>query len=154
MFNISYRIMGSIGLNNVQVVVPLIGTNRELVFRRPAPNGGPLDDFDVETLFHLLSVDAILSVFSATLSERRILFVSTKESSLTPVIESINNLLNPMFWRHIYIPLLPRILIEYVCTPMPFLMGVLRSYLPELALLGGICLVDLDQGTGWLDIPL
>jgi hypothetical protein len=36
-----------------------------------------------------------------------------------------------MFWRHIYIPVLPIQLIDFVCAPMPFLVGVHSSYLPD-----------------------
>ena len=58
--------------------------------------------------------------------------------------ETITYLIYPFFWQHIYIPILPRQLIDYVCAPMPFVMGVETSYLPDELLLEGVVLVDLQ----------
>jgi len=40
-------------------------------------------------------------------------------------------LLAPLHWRHIYIPVLPNKLSDFVCAPMPFIVGVHSDYLPD-----------------------
>jgi len=39
-------------------------------------------------------------------------------------VQAANTLLFPMNWQHIFIPILPKTMIEYVEAPMPFLIGV------------------------------
>ena len=63
-------------------------------------------------------------MFAALLNERRIVITSKKLSRLTSCIQAANSLLYPMSWQHIYIPVLPKHLIEYLSAPMPYLIGV------------------------------
>ena len=58
------------------------------------------------------------------LHERRVMIKSTRLSRLTGCVQAANSLLYPMQWQHIYIPILPKQLIEYLNAPMPFLIGV------------------------------
>ena len=41
-------------------------------------------------------------------------------------------LLYPFEWQHIFIPLLPRALLSYICAPMPFLIGVHANDVEEM----------------------
>lgn len=41
-------------------------------------------------------------------------------------------LLYPFVWQHTYIPVLPSAMLDIVCTPTPFLVGLLSSSLPQL----------------------
>lgn len=41
-------------------------------------------------------------------------------------------LLYPFTWQHTYIPVLPPSMIDIVCSPTPFLIGLLSSSLPRL----------------------
>ncbi len=56
-------------------------------------------------------------------------------------------LLYPFTWQHVFIPVLPASLIDMCCAPMPFVVGVLSSYLPEVMKLplDDVLMVDLDQ---------
>lgn len=38
----------------------------------------------------------------------------------------------PFTWQHTYIPVLPPAMIDIVCSPTPFLIGLLTSSLPLL----------------------
>ena len=127
----------------IEVEVNVIG--QIITFRRPPPNQLPNCDLSFGLLFRLLSVDNIILLFSAILSERRILFFSSHLEYLTPCAELCCAFIFPFFWQHIYIPVLPKILIDYVCAPMPFIMGVDASYLPDNLLLEGVLLVNLDH---------
>jgi hypothetical protein len=107
-------------LGKLEVDVDVLGQRQ--VFKRPPPNQQPMSDLNFSVLFRLLSVDNIIQLFAAVLSERRVLFVSSKLEHLTVCAETITYLIFPFFWQHIYIPILPRPLIDYVCAPMPFVM--------------------------------
>jgi hypothetical protein len=121
--------------------------NKQIVFQRPCPNELPLFNLDPSLIFHYLSLDNILVLFACVVTEKRVLFVSEKVNRLTEVIETIAYLMFPFYWRQIYIPVLPKRLIDFVCAPMPFLAGVHKSYIPDEQLLTGVVLVDIDSNT-------
>lgn len=52
--------------------------DKKFLFSRPPPNKLPLRDFPLGTLFRWLSLENILMLYSAVLTERRILFVSAR----------------------------------------------------------------------------
>ncbi len=95
--------------------------------------------FSSSFLLILLSSFALFLALCLSRSSRR-----SKLEHLTVCAETITYLIYPFFWQHIYIPILPRQLIDYVCAPMPFVMGVETSYLPDELLLEGVVLVDLQ----------
>jgi len=51
--------------------------------------------------------------------------------------------------QHVYIPVLPPSLLMFCCAPMPFVVGILRSSVPELNKLSGgmdeVTIVDIDR---------
>lgn len=51
-------------------------------------------------------------------------------------------------WHHIFLPLLPRSLSDYLTAPMPFLIGMPAQLLPAMKHLpmDEITLIDLDLG--------
>ena len=116
-----------------------------IVFKRPAPNKLPLRDFSLIHLFRLLSVDNIILIFSALLNERRVLFTSNRVEDLTIAAETFKSLLFPMIWRHIYVPVLPEPLIERVCAPFPYMMGITTSCQPDELLMEGVMQVNLHK---------
>jgi hypothetical protein len=63
-------------------------------------------------------------IFAALLNERRILITSSRISRLTGCVQAANSLIYPMQWQHIFIPILPKNLIDYLNAPMPYLIGV------------------------------
>ncbi|XP_017793350.1 PREDICTED: DENN domain-containing protein 1A isoform X2 [Habropoda laboriosa] len=72
------------------------------------------------------AVDAhnMMIIFASMLYERRIIFTSKRLSRLSACVQACNALIYPMIWQHIYIPVLPLSLIDYLLAPMPFLIGV------------------------------
>lgn len=58
------------------------------------------------------------------LNERRIVVTSERVARLSACVQAANSLLYPMTWQHIFIPVLPEHLIDYLSAPMPFLIGV------------------------------
>jgi DENN domain-containing protein 1 len=72
------------------------------------------------------AVDAqnMMIIFASMLYERRIIFTSKRLSRLSACVQAANAVLYPMNWQHIFIPVLPMALIDYLLAPMPFLIGV------------------------------
>lgn len=66
----------------------------------------------------------MMQIFASMLFERRIIIRSKRLKRLSACVQSANDLIYPMHWQHIFIPVLPLSLIEYLSAPMPFLVGV------------------------------
>ena len=58
------------------------------------------------------------------------LLFSSHLSVLTTVAETLLTLLYPFKWEHVYVPVLPLQLLEFVNAPTPFIMGVHPGTLP------------------------
>ncbi|KDO23460.1 hypothetical protein SPRG_11383 [Saprolegnia parasitica CBS 223.65] len=116
---------------------PVIGATTEfhihgqLLFQQTlhASGLGFVDDACFQLLFQHLSIKNIIFILNCMLLEQRILIHSSHHGLLTPVCEALCALLYPFVWEHVYIPLLPMKLIEYLQAPVPFFMGVHTSYL-------------------------
>jgi len=66
----------------------------------------------------------MIIIFASMLFERRIIFTSKKLYRLSACVQSANAVLYPMNWQHIFIPVLPQSLIDYLLAPMPYLIGL------------------------------
>lgn len=53
-------------------------------------------------------------------------------STLSSCSHAVVALLYPFSWQHTFIPVLPSSMIDIVCCPTPFLVGLLSSSLPKL----------------------
>ncbi|XP_076670466.1 uncharacterized protein LOC143369894 isoform X2 [Andrena cerasifolii] len=97
------------------------------------------------------AVDAhnMMIVFASMLYERRIIFTSKRLSRLSACVQACNALIYPMIWQHIYIPVLPLSLIDYLLAPMPFLIGVPVPTLQRVRKndLGEVVILDADNNT-------
>jgi hypothetical protein len=105
-----------------------------------------LDHVSFFKLFSTLKLVNVLKLWEYLLCERRLVFCSKSLSLLSSCIYALCSLLYPFSWQHIFIPILPPILIHYVTAPMPFLVGILSS--SKIALNGlpleEVVLFDLD----------
>jgi hypothetical protein len=66
----------------------------------------------------------MVGMLGALLHERRIIVKSKNPARLSACVQAANDLLYPLVWHHIFIPILPESLIDYLSAPMPFLIGV------------------------------
>ncbi|XP_059113600.1 DENN domain-containing protein 2A [Peromyscus eremicus] len=96
------------------------------------PLDSRLEHVDFESLFSSLSVRHLVSVFASLLLERRVIFIADKLSTLSTCCHAMVALIYPFSWQHTYIPVLPPAMIDIVCSPTPFLIGLLSSSLPLL----------------------
>ncbi|XP_058389722.1 DENN domain-containing protein 1B isoform X3 [Diceros bicornis minor] len=84
--------------------------------------------------FVAVDVNNMLQLYASMLHERRIVITSSKLSTLTACLHGSVALLYPMYWQHIYIPVLPPHLLDYCCAPMPYLIGIHSSLIEVSAL--------------------
>ncbi|KAM4722554.1 DENN domain-containing protein 1B [Rhinophrynus dorsalis] len=103
--------------------------------------------------FVAVDVNNMLQIYASMLHERRIIFTSRKLSTLTACVHASASLLYPMYWQHIYIPVLPPHLLDYCCAPMPYLIGVHLSLLERVKSRSLEDVVLLNVDTNSLETP-
>ncbi|XP_052055784.1 DENN domain-containing protein 1B isoform X1 [Apodemus sylvaticus] len=103
--------------------------------------------------FVAVDVNNMLRLYASMLHERRIIITSSKLSTLTACIHGSAALLYPMYWQHIYIPVLPPHLLDYCCAPMPYLIGIHSSLIERVKSKSLEDVVVLNVDTNTLDSP-
>ena len=68
--------------------------------------------------FNAVDAHNMMVIFASMLHERRIVMVSSRISRLSACIQAANAVIYPMIWQHIYIPVLPPHLMDYLLAPM------------------------------------
>uniref|UniRef100_A0A3Q2QH05 DENN domain-containing protein 2A n=2 Tax=Fundulus heteroclitus TaxID=8078 RepID=A0A3Q2QH05_FUNHE len=129
---------------NIKTFLPGSGTE---VMELCRPSDSRLEHVDFECLFSCLSLRLLLRVFGSLLLERRVIFIADQLSTLSQCCHAVVALLYPFIWQHTYIPVLPSAMLDIVCTPTPFIVGLLSSslsHLDELPL-EEVLLVDLGN---------
>lgn len=119
-----------------------------LMARREAINELPgCRNTDLYALFRALTLPNIVTLFEYALSESRIILLSSHTAMLHLASAAISNLLYPLKWTGVFIPVLPARLIQALEAPCPYIVGIERRYdnleLPE----DDFVLVDLDEDT-------
>eukprot|EP00474_Spongospora_subterranea_P009584 CRZ10042.1 hypothetical protein [Spongospora subterranea] len=122
--------------------------DQTICLSRP-PVNDPLSDvvsgFDLIELFELLPVDKVVIILECLLLERKVVFLSSQYSLLMSIAESFLLLMYPFRWQHVYIPLLPEALLDFLNAPMPFLIGTHHSFIRSYAELpDSVIIVNLD----------
>lgn len=103
--------------------------------------------------FVAVDVNNMLHLYASMLHERRILVVCSKLSTLTACIHGSAAMLYPMFWQHVYIPVLPPHLLDYCCAPMPYLIGIHLSLMEKVRNMALDDVVILNVDTNTLETP-
>nr|XP_007987260.2 DENN domain-containing protein 1B isoform X5 [Chlorocebus sabaeus]XP_007987262.2 DENN domain-containing protein 1B isoform X5 [Chlorocebus sabaeus] len=103
--------------------------------------------------FVAVDVNNMLQLYASMLHERRIVITSSKLSTLTACIHGSAALLYPMYWQHIYIPVLPPHLLDYCCAPMPYLIGIHSSLIERVKNKSLEDVVMLNVDTNTLESP-
>ncbi|KAK5899740.1 hypothetical protein CesoFtcFv8_009184 [Champsocephalus esox] len=100
-----------------------------------------------------VDVGNLLQLYASMLFERRILIFASKLSTLTSCVHALSAVLYPMYWQHIFIPVLPPHLLDYCCAPMPYLIGVHASLSERVRSRGLEEVVILNVDTNTLENP-
>eukprot|EP00071_Canis_lupus_P042989 XP_022276546.1 DENN domain-containing protein 1B isoform X2 [Canis lupus familiaris] len=103
--------------------------------------------------FVAVDVNNMLQLYASMLHERRIIITSSKLSTLTACLHGSVALLYPMYWQHIYIPVLPPHLLDYCCAPMPYLIGIHSSLIERVKNKSLEDVVMLNVDTNTLESP-
>lgn len=109
----------------VKSFIPEHGTE---IIELTRPLDSRLEHVDFRPLFKRLSEEKIIKVFTSALLERRIIFLAEELSVLSQCIHAVAALLYPFTWQHTYIPVLPEVMIETVCSPTPFMVGIQKRF--------------------------
>ncbi|KAL4717684.1 hypothetical protein ACJJTC_000833 [Scirpophaga incertulas] len=96
--------------------------------------------------FSAMDSSCMIGLWVSLLHERRVAIVASKPSRLSACVQAANATLFPMSWQHIFIPILPKHLVDYLLAPMPFLIGVPRSVMETVRLseIGDVVILDVD----------
>ncbi|CBJ25874.1 conserved unknown protein [Ectocarpus siliculosus] len=122
--------------------------NTTITFACPPPNKPVAwGSVPFEPLFQCLSHENIVILLTCLLLERSIVLKSSQLSLLTPCAEVLSLVLYPLSWSHVYIPVLPEALLGVLAAPMPFLIGVHRSFVEgtDMDVAPYVVQVDLDN---------
>ena len=101
-------------------------------------------------LLRCLGIAHTLRLFSALMCERRVVLVSQSTARLSACASAATSILAQglLHWQHIYIPILPPSMLNYLAAPMPYLMGVTANHAPNIEHiqgLGEVLVIYLDQ---------
>ncbi|KAK2835308.1 hypothetical protein Q5P01_015792 [Channa striata] len=124
-------------------------------FIAPDINGLPTipESRNLTEYFVAVDVNNMLQLYASMLHERRIIITSSKLSTLTACVHGAAALIFPMYWQHIFIPVLPPHLLDYCCAPMPYFVGVHLSLLERVRSRSLEDVVILNVDTNTLESP-
>ena len=100
---------------------------------------------DLYALFRTLSVPNIIILFEYALTESRIIFLSSHTSMLYLATRALVDLLFPIQWAGVLIPVLPARLVQAIEAPCPYIVGIERRYEKVELPTDDFVLVDLDN---------
>jgi len=121
------------------------------VFTAPTPNFHSLpsipENRNFTEYYSAVDVNNMMLIFASMLNERRIIVTSKKLSRLSACVQAANAVIYPMSWEHIFIPVLPVQLMDYLSAPMPFLIGVPETIMKRTrpSELGDVVVLDADN---------
>lgn len=107
----------------------------------------------VPTLFWCLDKDLILTLVSAALLERKIVFAASNLRILSNSILSFIALLKPFVLQCVFIPVLPDELLQIAEAPVPFIAGLANPKLIKQAREANPELIVVDLGAKKVYIP-
>ncbi|KAM7418859.1 hypothetical protein PAMA_016132 [Pampus argenteus] len=124
-------------------------------FIAPDPRSLPSipENRNLTELIVAVDVGNLLQLYASMLFERRIIIFASKLSTLTSCVHALSAVLYPMYWQHIFIPVLPPHLLDYCCAPMPYLIGVHTSLSEKVRSRGLEEVVILNVDTNMLETP-
>ena len=123
-----------------------LGANDRQILQRPAHPEVPTTGGRVTLLFQQMGIRAVLTLFSAVLTEQKILLHSQSYTRLTDSCTALISLIYPMRYSHTLVPVLPHSLLEVLSSPTPFIIGVHSINQDHIADLLDVIVVDLDGG--------
>ena len=87
----------------------------------------PNNEEYIQLLFDCLEISAIIKLWCSVLSEKHIIFISNQGYLLFAITQGLLSLIFPFSWLYTYIPILPVNLIDYLDSPIPYIIGILAN---------------------------
>lgn len=137
-------------LYNKKMPPPATSFNvQRMTFFRPVEERLPPMPSGINCVLSYFSSKMLRYIISAILCERRMVFISNSLENLSNCIHGLLSLCYPFIWTHILVPYLPSELIDYVCAPSPYLIGLNRndSNTTNRMPIGEVYFVDIENGT-------
>lgn len=127
------------------------GGIRKVTLTRPG-DSAIHEHVQIQSLFHNLNPIIVLDMLSLLLTENKLVLCSNSLTLLSSSCHILISLMYPFEWEHTLIPVLPTKLMDILCLPSPYLLGILPSVIPELEDLPmeGVSILNLDDGT-WIE---
>ena len=89
-----------------------------LQLQRPSDGLAPhTEAMNHDALFSAISVGGVIAIFAAMLLEMRVIFVSSQVPKLSACVHAAVALLLPFEWQNIFVPVLPKIWLDYLTAP-------------------------------------
>jgi hypothetical protein len=116
------------------------------ISRPREPEELPVFDYPLLDFFDLLGVEAAIKLVTCALLEHQVLVFSSDCQKLMLVCESVLALIHPFVYPHVYVPILPPMLENFMDAPVPYIMGLVRRS-PDINIYNraAVCIVDIDN---------
>uniref|UniRef100_A0A7R9UNQ1 UDENN domain-containing protein n=1 Tax=Diacronema lutheri TaxID=2081491 RepID=A0A7R9UNQ1_DIALT len=102
-----------------------------------------------------LDAHNLVAVWGLLLAEQKVLFLSAHTHVLTMACETLVSVLYPFRWEHVYVPVLPSRLANFLQAPVPFLVGATPDVIHATdEIPSDVVQVHLDNNTVILDQAL
>ncbi|GMH35221.1 hypothetical protein BSKO_03089 [Bryopsis sp. KO-2023] len=128
----------------------LLCTDEFIELQVPPLTGGDrsIAGVSLARLVWRIPTPCLLTLLAGLLLERRILMISRSRDVLSSAVHAAASLLYPFKWHHVYLPIVPENLIDYVMAPIPFLIGLPAQLLSAIKGLpmSEVTVIDLDLG--------
>jgi len=123
-----------------------IGAKDKQSLQPPASATLPVTGQSVAGLFQQLGITNTLTIFSAALTEQKVLFYSSSCARLYAACHALTSLMFPFRYNHDYFPILPASLFKVFSTQKPFIVGVHSSLRDQVTEVVDVIVADLDGG--------
>ncbi|RHZ08523.1 hypothetical protein DYB31_008838 [Aphanomyces astaci] len=101
------------------------------------------DNWTVAVLLRLVGAPTVVKLVSCLLLEKQVAIVSDSTAKLSVVSTALLVLLRPFQWQSTFIPILPANLLEFLHSPVPYLVGV-HSVVVTMEDWPDVCFVHVD----------
>ncbi|ELP92099.1 hypothetical protein EIN_379960 [Entamoeba invadens IP1] len=116
----------------------------------PVTNGMSAIPTSVLPMFEMLGIDGVVAIVLALLEGDKVVLSCRSKTALVYTIENLKSMIFPFEWCNICIDLIPYSLLDYLTSPMTYLVGVPAEYKDEaedIISKEGVVYADLDNGT-------
>ncbi|KAG3207367.1 hypothetical protein PC128_g67 [Phytophthora cactorum] len=101
------------------------------------------DRWSVGVVLRFLTPDKVVEIMAYLLLEKQVVIMSDNPAKISAVCTALLLLLAPFQWQSTYIPLLPSGLLDFLHSPVPFLVGC--HSLSETSEWSDVCFYDIDR---------